>query len=64
MNSEQHSSAYQASRSTLGSTAFVAGLDKFFNLLTDWKQYLSPPLKGRLAPHSPSLARRRSFTRT
>ena len=26
----------------LGATATLAGLDKFFNLLTDWSSYLSP----------------------
>jgi uncharacterized membrane protein YphA (DoxX/SURF4 family) len=40
-------------RWTLGVTAFVAGADKFTNLLTDWEQYLAPivernlPLSGR-----------------
>jgi uncharacterized membrane protein YphA (DoxX/SURF4 family) len=29
-------------RFTLGATAFVAGADKFTNLLTDWEQYLAP----------------------
>ncbi len=43
----------QALRLALGGTAFVAGLDKFFNLLTDWEKYLSPiarenlPMTGR-----------------
>lgn len=32
----------------MGTTAFVAGLDKFFNLLTDWEQYLSPMAERRL----------------
>jgi uncharacterized membrane protein YphA (DoxX/SURF4 family) len=31
-----------ALRVALGGTAFAAGLDKFFNLLTDWDQYMSP----------------------
>ena len=26
----------------LGAAAFLAGLDKFFNLLADWPKYLSP----------------------
>ena len=26
----------------LGAAAFLAGLDKFFNLLADWKTYISP----------------------
>ena len=29
-------------RYTLGATAFVAGADKFTNLLTDWERYLAP----------------------
>ncbi len=29
-------------RFTLSATAFVAGADKFTNLLTDWEQYLAP----------------------
>lgn len=33
----------------LGLGPFVAGLDKFFNLLTDWKMYLSP-MAERLLP--------------
>jgi len=35
-------------RYSLGATAFLAGLDKFFNLLTDWEQYLSPAVKEKL----------------
>jgi uncharacterized membrane protein YphA (DoxX/SURF4 family) len=35
-------------RYSLGATAFVAGLDKFFNLLTDWEEYLSPAAKEKL----------------
>jgi len=37
----------------LGLAAFLAGLDKFFNLLTNWNMYLSPlaerflPLSGK-----------------
>lgn len=31
-----------ALRVGLGATAFLAGLDKFFNLLADWPAYLSP----------------------
>jgi uncharacterized membrane protein YphA (DoxX/SURF4 family) len=38
----------QALRYSLGGTAFVAGLDKFTNLLTDWDRYLSPLVSERL----------------
>ncbi len=39
-------------RIVLGSTAFLAGLDKFFNLLANWPGYLSPAAV-RLLPMSP-----------
>ena len=35
----------------LGAAAFLAGLDKFFNLLADWPGYLSP-LAAQLLPMS------------
>ena len=35
-------SAWWALRIGLGLAAFLAGLDKFFNILTDWGLYLSP----------------------
>ena len=35
-------SAWWALRIGLGLGPFLAGLDKFFNLLTDWGMYLSP----------------------
>jgi hypothetical protein len=37
---------------TYGLVPFLAGLDKFFNLLTDWPKYLSP-LVASLLPISP-----------
>ena len=37
----------------LGLTAFLAGLDKFFNLLANWEAYLSP-LAARVLPVSPT----------
>ena len=40
--------AHEALRYTLGGTAFVAGLDKFTNLLTDWDRYISPMVSERL----------------
>jgi uncharacterized membrane protein YphA (DoxX/SURF4 family) len=40
--------ARQALRFTLGGTALVAGLDKFFNLLADWEQYISPVARENL----------------
>ena len=44
-------SAWWALRVGLGGAAFLAGLDKFFNLLADWQMYLSP-LAERLLPVS------------
>ena len=44
-------SSFWALRIAFGATAFLAGLDKFFNLLTNWEQYLSPVLLG-IAPMS------------
>lgn len=45
------SSAWWALRIGLGLGPFLAGLDKFFNILTDWGMYLSP-LAEKLLPVS------------
>jgi uncharacterized membrane protein YphA (DoxX/SURF4 family) len=42
-------------RLTYGIVPVVAGLDKFFNLLTTWEQYVSPTV-ARLLPVSTSTA--------
>jgi uncharacterized membrane protein YphA (DoxX/SURF4 family) len=47
-------SAFWVLRVGLGLGAFLAGLDKFFNILANWEMYLSP-LAGRLIPFSPAL---------
>ena len=39
---------YWALRIGLGGTAFLAGLDKFTNLLTDWEKYLAPQVEKKL----------------
>jgi uncharacterized membrane protein YphA (DoxX/SURF4 family) len=44
-------SAWWALRIGLGAVPFLAGLDKFFNLLTNWEMYLSPQMQ-RLLPVS------------
>lgn len=44
-------SAWWALRIGLGAVPFLAGLDKFFNYLTNWEMYLSP-LTLRLLPMS------------
>jgi hypothetical protein len=41
-------SAWRAMRLTFGLVPFLAGLDKFFNILTDWSQYQSPLLQQLL----------------
>jgi hypothetical protein len=43
---------WMALRFGIGLTATLAGIDKFFNLLTNWSSYLSPIVKG-LLPVSP-----------
>ena len=46
-------SAWWALRLGIGLTAFATGLDKFFNLLTDWNMYVAPWVE-RLSPIAPS----------
>jgi uncharacterized membrane protein YphA (DoxX/SURF4 family) len=41
------------SKIALGLMAFLAGLDKFLNLLTNWEQYVSP-LAQKMLPLSPA----------
>jgi uncharacterized membrane protein YphA (DoxX/SURF4 family) len=49
MHREGHlDDVYWALRVGLGSTAFLAGLDKFTNLLTDWEKYIAPQVRERL----------------
>ena len=48
MKTEHLTTPWWALRGGLGAAAFLAGLDKFFNLLADWPQYLSPLLADRL----------------
>src|SRR5262245_38376861 len=47
--------ARAALRLCFGAVPLLAGLDKFFNLLTDWPHYLSP-LAASLLPVSPETA--------
>ena len=44
-------SAFWTLRIAFGATAFLAGLDKFFNLLANWEAYVSP-LMLSLVPFS------------
>jgi uncharacterized membrane protein YphA (DoxX/SURF4 family) len=45
-------SSWWALRIALGAAPFLAGLDKFFNLLTNWMMYLNP-LALRVVPVAP-----------
>ncbi|HXK61199.1 MAG TPA: hypothetical protein PLP42_15030 [Acidobacteriota bacterium] len=51
MIDEKIDSTWWTLRMALGLTAFLAGLDKFFDLLADWQAYLSP-LVERMLPVS------------
>jgi len=46
-------------RLTYGVIPIVAGLDKFFNILTNWEQYLNPTL-AHFLPFSAALSCRSS----
>ena len=41
-------SAFWALRLGLGATAFLAGADKFTNLLVDWEKYLAPEASEKI----------------
>ena len=53
MNIERLTTPWWALRAALGTGAFLAGLDKFFNLLADWPGYLSP-IVAQMLPLSPT----------
>lgn len=53
MRENKLNAPYWALRIAFGAVPVVAGLDKFTNLLVDWKIYLSP-LFERLIPLSPA----------
>jgi uncharacterized membrane protein YphA (DoxX/SURF4 family) len=52
VNIERLTTPWWALRAGLGAAAFLAGLDKFFNLLADWPLYLSP-IVAHMLPLSP-----------
>jgi len=54
---ERLNPVWWALRIGLGSAAFLAGLDKFFNLLANWESYLSPIVTA-LVPVSGSVLMR------
>ena len=47
-NNGKLESTFWALRLGLGATAFLAGADKFTNLLTNWEKYLAPPARKTL----------------
>jgi len=53
MTNPKLNAPYWALRWTYGLVPLLAGLDKFFNLLTDWPKYLSPSIAA-LLPVAPS----------
>jgi len=53
MNFERLTTPWWALRVALGAAAFLAGLDKFFNLLANWPGYLSP-IVAQMLPVGPS----------
>jgi hypothetical protein len=55
MNVNRLTAAWWALRVGLGGAAFLAGLDKFFNLLANWPAYLSPLAAGALPVSAASL---------
>lgn len=48
MNIQRLTIPWWSLRVVLGAAAFLAGLDKFFNVLADWTAYLSPLAAGVL----------------
>lgn len=58
MNAEKRlDSVWWALRIGLGLGPFLAGLDKFFNILTDWSMYLSPTALKFLPVSGPTFMR-------
>ena len=53
MNFDRLTTPWWVLRVGLGGAAFLAGLDKFFNLLADWPAYLSP-IAAHVLPMSAS----------
>jgi len=54
VNDSRLSSSYWALRVTYVLVPVLAGIDKFFNLLTNWSHYLSPAF-AKIIPFSPSV---------
>ena len=56
-NEKRLDSVWWALRIALGLGPFLAGLDKFFNLLADWNAYLSPAVAQMLPVDGPTFMR-------
>jgi hypothetical protein len=57
INNTRIDQTWWALRLTYGLVAFLAGLDKFFNLLAEWHTYLAPALANLLPVGAVSLMR-------
>ncbi len=57
MRHSQIDQTWFALRLTYGLVAFLAGLDKFFNLLTNWQTYLNPAIANVLPVSGATLMR-------
>ena len=57
MKHPQIDQTWLALRLTYGLVAFLAGLDKFFNVLTNWQAYLNPAIANVLPVSGPTLMR-------
>jgi len=54
LNIQRLTTPWWALRAGIGLVAFLAGLDKFFNLLANWPGYLSP-IVAQMLPFSPAV---------
>ena len=53
----KHQIAYRLAHAIMIGVPLIAGIDKYFNFITDWERYVSPALKP-LIPMSPKNAMR------
>jgi uncharacterized membrane protein YphA (DoxX/SURF4 family) len=55
MENSQLNQSWWSLRITYGLVAFLAGLDKFFHVLTNWDNYLSPAVTSLVPVSAPTL---------
>jgi uncharacterized membrane protein YphA (DoxX/SURF4 family) len=55
MENSQLNQSWWSLRITYGLVAFLAGLDKFFHVLTNWDNYLSPAVASLVPISAPTL---------